>query len=130
MKKKASDCQDFLELTGMRFLACHGCLPEEKTSPQPFVVDATIFLPLKSAGERDDIALSVDYTAVYTETQNIVTGESVNLIETLTEKIAQRILDKFPPVQKVRVTVHKPESPFAENIADVKTTVERSRNHA
>ena len=56
---------DFLEINGMRFVACHGCLPEEKVTPQPFTVDVTLFLPLKAAGERDDIDATVDYTAVF-----------------------------------------------------------------
>ena len=71
---------DKLTLLGMSFVACHGCLPEEMTTPQPFVVDAVLYLPLKAAGSTDDISLTVDYTQVFALTKKIVTGKSVKLI--------------------------------------------------
>ena len=118
---------DCLQLLGMSFSACHGCLPEEKILPQPFVVDTFLFLPLKKAGETDDIVATVDYTAVFALTKAIINGETVKLIETLAERIAAAVLLKFPAVKKVRVTVHKPESPLVGQLSDVAATIERSQ---
>ncbi len=119
---------DILELKGMRFIACHGCLPEEKTTPQPFIIDATLFLSLKAAGESDDIDATVDYPKIYTVVEKIIMGTSVKLIETLAEKTATVILDTFAPVQRVKITVHKPESPLTEHLSDVQVTIFRDRN--
>ena len=118
---------DSLELVGMRFEACHGCLPEEKTTPQPFVVDATMFLPMNKAAATDDVSDTVDYVSVFALVENIVTSQSFNLIETLAQNIAEAILNKFPAVKRVRITVHKAESPLVKHLADVKTTLERSQ---
>ena len=126
----AEELIDTLELVGMRFEACHGCLPEEQATPQPFVVDVTLFLPLKTSADTDDIAATVDYTAIYAETKKIVSGKSVKLIETLAQNIAEAILKKYCLVRKIRVTVHKPSSPLMHNLTDVKTTIERSQDDA
>ena len=38
---------DKIELTGMEFIGYHGCLPEERLSGQPFIVDAVMYLSLQ-----------------------------------------------------------------------------------
>ena len=119
--------KDRIIITGMRFLACHGCLPEEKTTPQPFTADVTLFLPLKAAGKGDDIACTVDYTKVFAVAESVMTGKSVDLIETLAERIAERIFEEFGSVRKVSVTVHKPNSPLMDRVSDVAVTIERRK---
>ena len=56
----------------------------------------------------------------------IVAGEPVDLLETLAARIAEALL-AYPLVDRVRVTVHKPDAPIPLPFADVAVTVERAR---
>ena len=42
---------DRIVLTGMEFIGYHGCLPEERQTGQPFIVDTMMYLSLQEAGK-------------------------------------------------------------------------------
>ena len=50
-----------------------------------------------------------------------------DVIEAAAGAVADDILDRFPKVTAVSVTVHKPSAPVAAFVADVSATVERRR---
>ncbi|MBA3424529.1 MAG: dihydroneopterin aldolase [Rubrobacteraceae bacterium] len=100
--------EDRILLEGMVFSGHHGALPAERDLGQPFVVDVELRLDLRPAGLSDDLEKTVDYSEVYRRVRQIVTGDPVNLIETVAERIATEILEEHPPVQTVRVRVAKP----------------------
>lgn len=118
---------DQIQLTGMDFFGCHGCLPEERKNGQHFLVDLVMDVDLKAAGETDNLNATVNYAHVYELVQEIVEGEPKNLIEAVAEKIAQVVLKDFALVQKLRVTVHKPAAPIPGKFQDVAVTLERER---
>jgi len=96
---------------GMRFWACHGVLEAEHHQPQPFVIDAELELDLLKAGISDDLSHTVSYDAAYHTVKDIVTGAHIDLIETLAAQVADGLLAAYPAVQRVRVTVKKPQAP-------------------
>ena len=59
--------------------------------------------------------------------REIVEGEPLNLIEAVAERIAAAVLSDFPLVEKVEITLHKPEAPIKGLFKDAAVTVERSR---
>ena len=118
---------DKIVLTGMEFIGYHGCLPEERQTGQPFIVDAVLYLSLREAGESDDLGKTVNYAEVCAKVQEIVEGEPCNLIETVAERIAAVILKDFSLVEKVAVTLHKPEAPIKGLFKDAAVSIERSR---
>ena len=73
---------------------------------------------LRQAGQSDDLADTVSYSAVYKLVRRIVEGEPRNLIEAVAEEIAAEILTGFPPVDHVTVTVRKPEAPMKGSMLD------------
>lgn len=118
---------DKIVLTGMEFIGYHGCLPEERQTGQPFIVDAAMYLSLQEAGKSDDLSKTVNYAEVFAKVQAIVEGEPVNLIETVAERIAAAILQDFSLVEKVEITLHKPEAPIKGIFKDAAVSIERSR---
>ncbi len=118
---------DKIEINGMEFFGCHGCLPEERATGQPFLVDIVLWLDLAPAGESDDLEKTVDYAAVFQTVQAIVEGAPVALIETVAERIAAAVLSGYPLVRRLRVTVHKPRAPIPGKFADVSVTLRRER---
>ena len=55
---------DRIEVRGLRLLGTHGVLPEERTRPQPFEVDADLVVSMVEAGASDDLADTVDYAGI------------------------------------------------------------------
>lgn len=119
---------DCITLKGLTFFGYHGCFREEQRNGQPFIIDATLFLDLQSAGASDDLMQTVDYSLVYDEIKVIVQGHPFNLVEGVAERIASVILEKFPKVQAVEITVHKPQAPISGIFADASITVKRQRH--
>lgn len=117
---------DQIRLTGVRAVGKHGVLDFEHERAQTFVVDATLFLDLATAGHSDDLRDTVDYGAIAKGIVAIIEGEHVDLIEKLADRIASMILE-YPAVAQTQVTVHKPSAPIVVPFDDVSVTVERSR---
>ena len=113
-----TSCFDEILLEGMRFYAYHGVNPEERALGQRFTVDVTLAADLRRAGRSDDLGDTVSYSAVYKLVRGIVEGEPRQLIEAVAEEIAAEILTNFPPVQRVSVTVRKPEVPMKGSMLD------------
>jgi dihydroneopterin aldolase len=117
---------DSVALRGVRARGWHGCLPAERELGQEFVVDATLFLDTAPAAASDDLAKTVDYGALAGELAAIVSGEPVNLIETLADRLAMACL-RHDLVEEAEIRVHKPAAPIPVPFSDVVVTVRRSR---
>ncbi len=117
---------DRIELRGLEVLARHGVLEHEKVEPQVFRVDLVVFLDLSAAGKSDDLADTVDYGRLAQEAHDLVANESHQLIETVAERVARQVLGD-PRVERVVVTVHKPDAPIPLGFDDVAVVVDRSR---
>ncbi len=113
---------DSIRLSGVRIDAVHGVYPEEKLRAQPFLVDLTA--TLRPRTEVDQLSTTVDYSALVSAVVSTVQGESVDLIETLAQRIARAAL-AFPGIAEVEVSVHKPEAPLPVPVSDVCVTITR-----
>ena len=72
---------------------------------------------------------TTDYGALALAIAAIVSGEPVNLLETLAERIATACLSD-PRVTSVEVSVHKPAAPIPLTFDDVVVTIVRTRSGA
>lgn len=118
---------DRIRLTGLSARGFHGVLPFEKEEGQLFLADVTMDLGPRGtvvASVTDDLDDAVDYAAVADAVVEVITGESVNLVETLAERIADVVL-AFPRVLQVEVSVHKPQAPLDVAFDDVCVTITR-----
>jgi dihydroneopterin aldolase len=120
---------DRLSVLGMRFRGRHGVLPEEKLTDQPFEVDVVLHADLSEAAERDDLAATVDYSAIFDLVRSIVEGRSFDLIEALAGTIASAVLAASDPatVEAVEVRVRKPEAPLDGAFHTVEAALVRRR---
>ena len=109
---------DEILLEGMRFFGYHGVNPEEQTLGQRFVVDVAITVDLRTAGQSDSLADSINYSAVFKRVRAIVEGERFQLIEALGHVVAIAILNDFELAQRVAVTVRKPGAAITGSILD------------
>lgn len=122
---------DRICLNEMVFYGYHGVLPEERALGQRYVVDVEIGSDLQEAGQADDLSRTVNYVEVYRTVEGILTGPSCQLIETLAERIAAEILQRFDRVDCVEVRVRKPAPPIPGAwLGSSEVRIERSRSLA
>lgn len=119
---------DRIVLRAMEFDGHHGVSDLERSVPQPFEVDVELGLDLAPAGLADDLALTVDYGALYDLVSDIVEMSSHLLLETIAETIARSALDAFPAVDDVAVRVRKMHPPIAGRMAWAGVEVHRTRD--
>lgn len=118
--------RDRIALRGLRAHGHHGVFEFERREGQDFVVDAVLHLDTAPAAASDEVEDTVHYGLLADRLVAIVTGEPVNLIETLAERLAGECLAD-PRVEVAEVTVHKPSAPIEHEFADVAVTVIRDR---
>ena len=99
---------DKIFLKGMAFYGHHGVSPHEKALGQRFIVDITMECDARAAGKSDDLADALDYVPAYAIVKEIIEGDSRDLIESVAEEIAGRILADLD-VSAVSVAIKKPE---------------------
>jgi dihydroneopterin aldolase len=116
-----------IALTGLRAHGHHGCYEFERAEGQDFVVDVVLDLDLDRAAATDDVADTVHYGELADRLVAVLTGEPVNLIETLADRLLTVCLtDEL--VAAAEVTVHKPQAPIPHDFTDVAVTLSRSRS--
>lgn len=129
MSSAENKATDEIVLTGLTVFGRHGVFEHERENGQEFVIDLRLHLDLADAAASDDVADTVHYGELAERVAAVVSGEPVDLIETLAQRIADVALDDLR-VQRAEVTVHKPHAPIALTFADVAVTIRRTREDA
>ena len=104
---------DAIHLWGLSFYAYHGVAAEERALGQRFVVDLRLDLDLGPAARSDDFGLTVDYAEVWGVVSAAVEGPPLKLIESVGERVADALLERFSRIQSVWVRLSKPGAPIA-----------------
>lgn len=117
---------DRIELRGLTVHGHHGVFEHERRDGQDFIVDITLWLDLKPAGDSDDLADTVDYGELAKRAAEIVAGRPRNLIEAVAADIADDVM-RDQRVQAAEVTIHKPQAPIPLDFNDVAVVARRSR---
>jgi dihydroneopterin aldolase len=118
---------DRIVLTGLRARGRHGVYEFEREQDQDFLVDVTLEVDLGKAAATDDVADTVHYGELADRLVAVLTGEPVNLIETLAQRLADACLQE-DRVASVDLTVHKPDAPAGVPFGDISVTITRVRS--
>ena len=118
---------DRIVLAGMVFLARHGVNDWEKVEEQRFEVDVELELDARPAAVRDDLTQTVDYRGVYELTRQVIEETTLELIESLAEAVATKILAANGNVEAVVVRVRKPDVDLGGPIDSAGIQIRRTR---
>ena len=119
--------RDRIVLAGMVFLARHGVNDREKVEEQRFEVDVELELDARPAAVRDDLTQTVDYRGVYELTRQVIEETTLELIESLAEAVATKVLAANGNVEAVVVRVRKPDVDLGGPIDSAGVEIRRSR---
>jgi dihydroneopterin aldolase len=121
---------DRIILKGMSFYGYHGVNQEEKVLGQGYEVDLEAEIDLSLAGHSDQLEDTVSYTLMYRATRDVVEGKSHNLLESLAQGIADRLLGDLP-LKGITVMVKKPNPPIkGSSIAYAAVKIHREQTNA
>jgi dihydroneopterin aldolase len=118
---------DRITVHGLTGHGHHGVYPAEREHGQTFRADAVLELDTRPAAATDDLTRTVNYAELSQRLHAVLTGEPVDLIETLAQCLADVCLD-YPLVQAVEITVHKPEVDLGVPADDVTVAIRRERS--
>jgi len=119
---------DRINIKNLEVIARHGVFPEEKKHGQVFVISAALYLDLRDAGITDELGKTIDYSEICQVIEAFATANSFDLIETLAERLAEKLLFENPLLQKVWIEVKKPEAPIPVKLGEVSVEIERGRH--
>ena len=121
---------DKICIKNLEIFAKHGVFPEEVSLGQKFIVSAELSMDLRNAGKADELEETLDYAKVCHIIKSFVEKNTFRLIETVAERLAEKLLSEILAVQKVKLEIKKPWAPVAMHLEAVSIEIERSRHTA
>lgn len=115
-----------IKVKNIRLYAYHGCLDEEGKIGSEYRVDLAVKTDLKKSANTDKLMDTIDYVhlnAIIKQEMALRT----KLLETVSDRILDRILEELPLVQKATVEVSKLNPPIGGNVAMVTIKMSKKR---
>jgi dihydroneopterin aldolase len=107
---------DRIHIEQLEVFARVGVAEIEREKPQRLTVSITLWPKQDTRDLEDQIDRTVNYSAVAEAARNFVRVQSVNLIETLADRLAKHLLGNFA-IQKIRVELRKFALPGAKHVS-------------
>ena len=114
-------------VNGLVLHAYHGVMPHEAKVGQPFVLDFMLDIDLSEASRTDTLKHTVSYEQLVKTASDAFGARRYRLVEAAAGAVADAVLDRYPLVKSVRVTVRKPQAPIAATFDDVGVIITRPR---
>ena len=96
----------------------HGAYKAEKQIKQRFLINIQLDLNIEQAALEDDLHRTVNYEEIVRICRNVM-AVPASLLETLARRIALGIKEAFPEIDRIEVTVSKPEVQLATKLYEV-----------
>ncbi len=103
---------DLIQLLGMSFFSHIGYFDFEQEQGQNFVLDLILELGRPLAMGNDELADSVSYADVFTLCEDFMARARQQLLEAAAAELVGEILERFPAILAVDLTLRKPEAPI------------------
>jgi dihydroneopterin aldolase len=113
---------DEIHIEELEISARIGVPERERATPQRLTVSISFWPYQQNRDIEDNIANTVNYSVIADETRRYVRDQSVSLIETLADRLANHLLKTFP-IHKVTVELRKFPLPDAKYVSVTVTRV-------
>ena len=108
----------WIRIKSIKLFGYHGVYEIEKKTGSTFEFDVDVRL-FDMAGRTDELAETLDYTAIIDRVTKISDSRSYNLIETLATDICSSVINLSPLIEEVVVRVRKFTLPVEAELAYV-----------
>jgi dihydroneopterin aldolase len=100
------ECGDQIHVEQLELQARIGVTEGERAKPQRLSINMTLWPRVSMSDLDDDVAKTVNYSELCTETKQVVESRRDKLIETLAENITAHLLKKFP-IRMIKIELRK-----------------------
>lgn len=104
-----------------------GVTEQERQRPRDILINLTLFVDLRRAGETDDLNDTVSYSLIARQAVELAESAARYTVEALAADLAQMCLE-HPGVERVRVRVEKPAAVRFTRSVGVEIERDRSPN--
>lgn len=111
-----------ISLEGIRLHGNHGFYPEEEILGREFIVDIKVSADIEEAAEEDELSSSVNYETLY-HICNAEFREPAKLLETVAQRILDRIDRQFEQLNGVTVRIRKMNPPLGGPVDEASVEV-------
>ena len=118
---------DAIFVNGLVLHAYHGVMPHEGKVGQPFVLDIVLDIDLTEASRTDKLRHTVSYELLVRTVSEAFCARRYRLVEAAAGAVADAVLERYPPLRSIRITVRKPHAPIAATFDDVGVIITRAR---
>jgi 7,8-dihydroneopterin aldolase/epimerase/oxygenase len=118
---------DSIFVNGLVLHTYHGVMPHEGKVGQPFVLDLMLDIDLGEASRTDKLKHTVSYELLVKTASEAFCARRYRLVEAAAGAVADAVLERYPMVRNIRITVRKPHAPIAATFDDVGVIVTRAR---
>jgi FolB domain-containing protein len=116
---------DIIALRDLRVTCLVGIHPHERITPQPLIVQITLYFPRKPGNFGASLAESVDYSYVCGDVAFVLEAAHFQLLETAVEALAATVLMVPPPdrlsiqPEAVEISIRKPNALGGKSVPEV-----------
>lgn len=116
LRMKAQDM--YIHLNGLKLYAYHGVLPQENRIGAEYTLNLRLKTDFSHAAENDCLEGTVNYAEVFKAVKEEMNIPSL-LLEHVIRRIASRLLNDFPAVSEIRITLDKQNPPMGADCKEV-----------
>lgn len=99
-----------IRVDDLRVRCIVGILPHERENEQDILIDVEMDHDFLPAAESEDVTTTVDYAEVSSVLTDWIKEQKFQLIETMAVRGCDLILDRWPEVTRVKLTIKKPDA--------------------
>ena len=118
---------DTIFVNGLVLHAYHGVMPHEAKVGQPFRLDLVLDIDLAEASRSDTLKPRSPMKLLVKTASEAFCARRYRLVEAAAGAVADAVLERYPQVRGIRVTVRKPHAPIAATFDDVGVIITRAR---
>ena len=107
-----------ISVLGIRAYAYHGCLSEETKIGSDYEVNVVVDFDIKKSSFSDKLQHTVDYVSINTIVKKEMARPS-KLLEHVVTRILEKIIEKYPNISNVEVSVAKKNPPINGDVREV-----------
>ena len=117
-----------LIIKNLKIFAYHGVNKEEKINGQNFLIDAEISTDKLGGYEDDKLENVLNLSTLVKSISAEFNKKSYDLIEKAAESTAKYLIETFPQINEINLTVKKPEAPISADFEYVAVKISRKRS--
>lgn len=115
-----------IAIEGIQLYAYHGYYPEEQILGAYYLVDVYVSVNTKAVAKSDELSDTVNYETIY-RIARVEMAKKTKLLETVAQRIANRIKSIFDNVETLKLRISKLNPPLGATVA--RTYVEIDENY-